>query len=756
MRIYGVTIFLSAFLLFQVQLFLGKYILPWFGGVPAVWTTCMLFFQLLLLAGYAYAHWIAAHLSARAQRALHLALLAAPLTVLALLYGSWGSPVLPDAGWKPHADQAPVGHIVRLLAAAVGLPFFVLSATGPLTQAWFSNRHPGRSPYRLYALSNLGSLLGLLSYPFAIEVWLPLRDQALLWAAGFLIFAVGMAACAMRAGQAPGAAAPGAGPAAAAAPRAIRFALWFGLAACASVLLLATTNQMSQEIAVVPFLWMLPLCLYLLSFILCFDSERWYARGRYAPLLVLGLVLSAVVLEQGAHTHLVAQIAVPALTLFVACMVCHGELVRLKPAPRHLTAFYLTVTAGGAAGGLFVGIAAPALFPALWEYPIALWAVAALLLAMLVRDRASVLYHGASWPVYAVAVAAALTVLVAVRDSLLPALPEPPGAWLFGAPLGITAAGLWLHRLQRRDKPRTARPGPAVAAGCAALGLFAVALGHLAYRPLADSVYHSRNFYGMLQVVEERPADAAAHRYKLRHGRIIHGYQYRAAARRHQPTSYYGHDSGVGLAIVSHPRRAQGLRIGVIGLGIGTLAAYGQRGDTLRFYEINPDVLRLAGVQATTFTYLRSSPARIEHALGDARIVLERELAHGRPGRFHILAVDAFSSDSIPIHLLTAEAVEVYLRHLDTQGVLAVHITNHFLDLKPVVRALAQRFELAYAFVEAQEGNLTWGNTWALLSRQPSLLEAPAIARAAARDEERDKHILWTDDYSNLLGALKL
>lgn len=764
MAVYGATVLLSAFLLFQVQLVLGKDILPWFGGVPAVWTTCMLFFQLVLLGGYAYAHWLAHRVPLRAQRHVHLALLAASIALLAALVVMWGSPLLPDTGWKPRAEQTPLWHIVRLLALAVGLPFFVLSATGPLTQAWFTVAYPATSPYRLYALSNLGSLLGLVTYPFLLEVWLPLRAQAWLWAGGFLLFAAGMAASAPGARLREALASAPPSPDGAPPPGPARRALWFALAGCASVLLLATTNQMSQEIAVVPFLWMLPLCLYLLSFILCFDSDRWYRRGVYGTLLVLGLALSAFVMERSVFASIGLQIAVPALTLFAACMVCHGELVRLKPPARHLTSFYLTITASGAAGGILVGIVAPSVFPGLWEYPIGLWAAAALLLVVLWRDGSS-LRASAVWPAGATLLAAALVTTYLLRDWLLPRLPELPDRWLFGAPTGITVGGLVVLGVAQRLRRNVIGAGAgatwlrcALAGGAAALALLllGVTLVSVTRRPLVDAVYQARNFYGVLQVIEDDADDPEVHLIKLRHGRIIHGLQYQAEARRNVPTTYYGEDSGIALALEHHPRRAEGLRIGVIGLGTGSLAVWARPKDTVRFYEINPDVLRLAGPDARTFTYLRDTAARVEVVVGDARLALERELARGATQRYDVLAMDAFSSDAIPMHLVTREAIAVYLQHLDPGGILAIHISNRYLDLKPVVRGIARHFGLGHVFVSSAEGDLTWSTTWALLARDRRLLEAGPIAEAAEADGAGEPATLWTDDYSNLLRVLKL
>jgi hypothetical protein len=527
---------------------------------------------------------------------------------------------------------------------------------------------------------------------------------------------------------------------------------------------------MSQDVAVVPFLWMLPLALYLVSFILCFDGDRWYGRGVWGTLLVLGLVLTAIVAERGVEARLWQQVAMPALTLLAACMICHGELVRLKPAPRHLTSFYLTITAGGAAGGAFVGIVAPAVFPGLWEYPLALWSVAGLFLAMLWRDRAASL----PWALAACA-AALLATAYLERDWIGPGLPILSDRWLFGGPTGAAVAGLaacgW-GRWRRRHgddapgaggdlaaRPRSAgtrRRAVAMTASVVALLALGVTLVGLDRRTREDVVRQSRSFYGVLQVVEEDRDDAESHQVKLRHGRIVHGVQYRAESRRREPTSYYGRDSGLGLAIEHHPRRGEGLHIGVIGLGTGSVAVYGQPRDALRFYEINPAVLGVAGPRGDTFTYLRDTPARVEVVLGDARTALERELARGARQRFDVLALDAFSSDAIPMHLLTREAVAVYLEHLTAGGVLAVHISNRYLGLEPVVRGLARHFGLAHAFVSSPPGNLTWSCDWALLARDPEALAGDAVAAAASADEPDAPALLWTDAYSNLFRVLKM
>jgi hypothetical protein len=782
---YAITIFLSAFLLFEVQLFLAKYILPWFGGVPAVWTTCMLFFQVLLLGGYGYAHWLAGRRSAVTQRAIHLTLIGASLALLLVAAFTWGTPLLPDSGWKPAAEDAPILYILLLLSVSVGLPFFVLSATNPLLQAWFSRAHPGVSPYRLYSLSNLGSLLGLVSYPFAVEVLVPLRQQSWLWTAGYLAFCVGIVAAGWQvADHRKKAVKKTSRDTQALSPGRVQYALWFALAACASVLLLATTNQMTQEIAVVPFLWMLPLTLYLLSFILCFDSDRWYSRQLYLPALLVMLALVTLLLEHGLKTHIFGQITVYSLALFVACMVCHGELARLKPNPRHLTAYYLAISFGGAFGGVFVGILAPYWFLGFWELPIGLVSCAALAVLVLWLDPKSYLRHGNNMPAYVVLTAALLLGGFVFSDklidvdstaSLFAALGGGSLVLLAGAAgvlilaTGVVGGlrprraapglllGRWLDSARTDKQARTRlKTGSAVAA----LLVFGAIHLTIAADPMEDTVRMTRNFYGLLAVMRDDADDPKEHALKLRHGRITHGLQYQAPERRLEPSTYYGPNSGISHAFRNHPKRlhAGTLRVAVIGLGTGTLAAYGRQGDDFCFYEINPDVVDLAYGRGATFTYLNDTPAAVSVVLGDARLTLEREAARNEPGDFDILAIDAFSSDSIPVHLLTREAFEIYLGRLADKGVLAIHISNRYVDLNPVVIRLAREFGLHIALIDSngKEAPGEYSSDWVLLSKDRWVVNTPAIAAVTDKTAAKSGAPLWTDDYSNVFQVVRM
>jgi SAM-dependent methyltransferase len=707
--LYALTIFLSAFLLFQVQPLIGKSILPWFGGGPAVWTTCMLFFQVLLLAGYAYAHLVRTCLRERGQALVHLGLLVLAMVLL---------PIGPSAELKPLGGDNPTWGILLILGLGVGLPYFALSATSPLLQAWFSTAFPTRSPYRLYALSNVGSLLALATYPSVVEPSLRLRVQEGAWSALFAGFAILCAGCAIRAWRArPGAlpvpavevpaasATPPAAEAAAAAPAVaaevaagapvrpsfFRYLMWLLLPACGSVMLLAITNQMCSDVGVVPFLWVLPLALYLVSFILVFQSDRFYWRPVFWPLLGLTAVVILWLLYTNVNAAIERQILGYSGGLFVCCMVLHGELARLKPHPRYLTSFYLLSSAGGAVGGVLVTLVAPQVFKAYFELHIGVAATFALALVAFCYE----------WYRH--------------RDRY--------GWWAMPL-LGTTSL--------------------------AAVVAVIVLLTQEAQDEIKYALTASRNFYGVLQVIEYNAENPHLHHYSLQHGRIMHGTQYPDSTLRYRPVTYYADNSGVGLAIL-HRRPGKPIRIGVVGLGTGTIAAYGGKGDVVRFYEINPEIRNLA---TTRFTYLADSAADCQIQMGDARLSLERD----PPQEFDVLALDAFSGDAIPIHLLTREAFQIYLRHLKPDGVLAVHCSNRFLDLKPVVLAISKDLGLSAAMIDSGD----WGRdeisacNWVLVTADKAFLESYPI-KSATTDESTvppSRYRLWTDDYSDLFSIM--
>lgn len=683
LQLYALTISLSAFLLFEVQPIIAKTILPWFGGSSAVWSTCMLFFQVALLLGYLYAHWLN-KLAPRRQAVVHISLLAISLAVL---------PIIPNPAWTRSPTMQPSLTILALLAATVGLPYFLLSATSPLLQAWYARSHREGLPYRLFALSNGSSMLALLSYPFLIEPNLSSRLQALLWSAGFVGFALLCGLTAWRS-SAESTLPSGQSPEDAAAvppPTWITHLLWLSLAASASVLLLAVTNHLTQDVAAIPFLWILPLAVYLLSFILCFESPRYYHRAIFVPLLVLSLGFLAYSLQPAtSKIDLRVNMGLFAAALFVCCMVCHGELVRLKPHPRHLTGFYVIVSLGGAVGGLFVGLLAPNVFHAYYEFPIGLAFCA--LIAAIVFTRA---------------------------------LLRAPRIWMqTGVSVMVVLLSGYLYLLHGI--------------------MFQMVDGYLVV---------ARNFYGQLRVADEgdpRIDDDAAR--KLVHGIINHGQQLLRDEYRRQPVTYFCPESGIGRAMKA--LEGQPRRIGILGLGCGTLAAYGLAGDTIRIYEINPLVVEIA---RRDFTYLKDTPAKVEVALGDGRLTLDAEPSD--PSQlFDILVMDAFSGDSVPVHLITREAFAVYFRHLKPTGILAVNITNTYLALEPVMERGADAFHkvaLVYHWTPKEDENICFSCSWTLIMDPATAKAHPELQREARVLQPERGFRIWTDDYSNMFRILK-
>ena len=766
--VFGLAIFASAFLLFQVQLLLGKFLLPWFGGTSAIWATCLLFFQVLLLGGYFYAHKISVSCRLSGQGKIHLLFLALSTLWILLAWYFWGSPLLPGPSWKPSPDAAPIAGILKLLLISVGMPFLLLSSTGPLLQNWYAHLELGaqkKAPYFLYALSNAGSLLGLLSYPLFLEPVFRLSAQSWFWGAGFGLFALCCAACAWQAHGSrlrPGEGQPmeeSFAPGDKEATARPRRWLWFTLPMLGSVMLLATTNFLTQDVAPIPLLWVLPLCLYLLSFVFTFHGT-WYRRGLFHPLFGITALLVILALFRGTNMRIISQVGISLAFLFAACMVCHGELARTKPGARHLTSFYLLLSAGGAAGGIFVAIIAPSIFPAFWEYQLGLWAITALLLVILFLDRGSWLHDPK--PDLLVPVAF-LTVVFAVPKYLahariirIPA--QIASAYNIGLGLLIvvcvwlafTGGPNWARRRKFRWYEITS----------IAIFLFLSTASCLQLNK-DNHAYRERNFYGAVAVHENWDRDMLHLAYELMHGRTTHGIQ--LTEKRKLPASYYGESSGAGLALMTNPQRAVGsMRVGAIGLGIGTIASYARPGDVYRFYEINPAIIRLAQGKGGYFSYLRDAPAAIEIAAGDARLSLEAEAARGDFQKFDVLLVDAFNGDSIPVHLLTKEAMALYLSHLrGPESVIAVHVTNRAIDLGPVVAGLAQTYGLKATLVRAPDrGGIFLQSDFILLTRGKAL-DTPEIKQAGHPMLQDPAHRvpenrIWTDDYSNVVRLLRV
>jgi hypothetical protein len=666
-----VAIFLGAFLLFLLEPLFAKLIFPRFGGSAAVWATCLVFFQSALLLGYLYADLTTRHLTPARQAALHAALLLVSIAFL---------PIKPHSIFSSLDASHPATHILVLLAASIGLPFILLSATSPLLQAWHARTTGGAEPYHLFALSNLASLLALLSFPFLIEPRIPSHRQASLWSGLFVVFAAMCSWLAWASGRGfhpVGAAAAtdvdGGHPA----PVLRERLLWLSLSACGSMLLLSVTNHITEDVAPVPLLWVLPLALYLLTFAMAFDRRRLYARGLMVRLLAVALCSLGYATYDTSFTESM-QVSVPlfCVGLFLCCLFCHGELARRRPAPQHVTSFYLMISLGGALGAVMVGILAPHLFAAGYEFPLSLCLTALLAVVVL-------------WPG------------------------------------GFVVRLFW---------------------GTVTVAMVVVLVFNV-YVYNKNALLTVRNFYGGLRVKQGRDWLKQPY-YTLYHGKVEHGAQFLNAPKSLQPTTYYGPDSGVGIALRHFSGAPQ--RVGVIGLGVGTIAAYGHAGDYFRFYEINPSVESIA---RNYFTYLRDTPAKVDIVAGDARLSLASE----RSQQFDVLAVDAFSGDAIPVHLLTKEAFALYLGHLKPGGILAVHTSNTYLDLGPVVQLLAD--DARYPARLISDGDdlrkLIDAADWVLVTRNESFLSnldetklhEPIIVPAKLR--------LWTDDYNNLFQILR-
>jgi hypothetical protein len=672
--LFGITIFISAFLLFQVQPMIAKMILPWFGGAAAVWITCMLFFQVALLAGYIYAHLLINRLKPQSQILAHGAMLCVSLCLL---------PVTPGQELRVMKDVDPLLHLLIILATSVGLPYFLLSTTSPLLQSWYASTYKKALPYRLFALSNLASLLGLLAYPFFIEPNFTLGAQSESWSAAYTVFA---AACfiasltALKQARRRKTVAPAKiekPDEKAAPPAAGDKVMWLLLSACASVLLLATTNYLTQNIASIPFLWIVPLALYLFTFTLCFDRSGWYRRQWYVW-IAAGFIaaMSYAVVEWGQNYSMMVTIPLFSLGMFMLCMFCHGELASRKPSPKYLTGFYLSLSMGGAVGGALIGIVAPRVLTGPFELPLSLIVCASLLFAVNFRQRTLVRL--------------ACIAIIAVT---------------------VWSAGSYIRSFT------------------------------------GSAEFLARDFYGGLKVAVYDKGKQSEHR-ALIHGVVSHGIQFTDPRLRNGHYSYYAESSGIGMALNNlQPGPRQ---VGILGLGVGALASYARPGDTFRFYEIAPLVEKVARQQ---FSYLADCRGKVDVITGDGRLSIEQE----PDSKFDILIMDAFSSDSIPTHLVTLEALRLYFGKLKPDGILALHISNRHLNLAPVLKKASDALNAGFVLIEA-EGDSSRGisvTDWVLMSTGRDLRAVPQINRAAIHPRFRDDVRLWTDDYSNLLQILR-
>jgi hypothetical protein len=682
--LYSLTVALGAFLLFLLEPLFAKMILPRFGGSAAVWTTCLVFFQSALLLGYYYADVLTRHLTASRQAATHIALMVVSLVLL---------PIAPHAVLTSPSSNYPAFHILVLLTASIGLPFILLSATSPLIQAW--KARTGAAAYHLFAISNFASFLALLSFPFLIEPRVSSHRQSQLWSTLYALFVLlcslsawmsrrenSTVVQAVKPAEQETTEPLAAEPAIAAPPSNNRdWILWLTLSACSSVLLLATTNHLTEDVAPVPLLWVLPLALYLLTFTMAFARRSLYSRWFMVRLVAVMLGSLGYAIYDPAITESV-QIAVPlfCLGLFVFCLFCHGELARLRPEPARLTTFYLVIAAGGALGAIFVGLVAPLLFAATYEYPLAL-CFTSLAAAAVLWDTV--------WPLRAF--------------------------WTIGTAALVAVLAYHVHAYER------------------------------------NSILVERNFYGGLRVQLhydwlKRPYHA------LYHGMIEHGAQYVDPPKNADPLTYYARNSGVGIAL-DFFGDLPSERIGVIGLGSGTIAAYAGSGDVVCYYEINPLIVKIANDQ---FSYLRNAitdGADVSIRMGDARL----SLAADDTEKFDVLAIDAFSGDAIPVHLLTREAIALYLQRLKPSGILAIHTSNTYLDLNPVVKLLADDAGVESRLISNNDDNrkLIDASDWMLLTRnQDFLLKLDETTLQESIDMPPGLRV-WTDDYNNLFQILR-
>ena len=749
LALFSATLFLSAGLTFLVQPMFAKFVLPLFGSTPAVWNTSMLFFQTTLLAGYLYAHESTRRLGVRRQSALHVAVLLVPLLVLPI--------GVPD-GWIPEGDSNPVPWLLGLLAIAVGLPFFVVSTTAPLLQRWLAaTDHPAAAdPYFLYRASNLGSVLGLLGYPLAVEPSLRLAQQGWLWSGGYGLLVLLVLACAAVVWRSPrGSEAggpiptPGSGVAAEdplgatdadpptgaiARPTVARRLRWVGLAFVPSSLMLGVTAAITTDIAPIPLLWSLPLSLYLISFILVFaPGARADGLHRAMVFALPGVVLLiSVLLLLEVRGPLWILVPVHLAGFFVVAVVCHGELARDRPAARRLTEFYLLISLGGALGGVFNAVVAPVLFDSLAEYPVAL-----VLAALCLPRRAPRIPPGpyARWLDLALPIA--LGTLVALMVSLVE-LAEGD-AQQYGRMFAFgMAAGVAVNFIRR-----PLRFGLSVGAIVLAVALAAA--------PDERELHRERSFFGVYRVTSAEGGDL----HRLVHGTTTHGAQDFSPGRERTPISYYHRRGPIGQLLAAMPP-SETRRAAIIGLGTGSVACYSKPGERWTFYEIDPTVERIAR-DPRYFTYLRVCPGEFDVVLGDARLRLPRAADR----RYGLIMADAFSSDAVPIHLITREALALYRSKLREHGIVAFNVSNSYVALEPVLGNLARDAGMACVAQEDRRGGEdgvpeTDASDWVVMARHARDLRAVAPHRRWQDCRRSPGSAPWTDNYSNLLGALDL
>ena len=672
----------------MVQPIIAKQILPWFGGSSAVWTTCMVFFQMVLLMGYGYSDWVVRRLDQRKQTILHTTLVLISLACL---------PIVASDQWKPDPDTEPSVRILLLLMATVGLPYFLLSTTGPLVQAWVAKTHPQVKVYRLFALSNLASLLSLLCYPPFIEPHINLKTQAMAWSGLYGLFALMVVLSAWRTLRAQVSIAIDHSVASvnaqSQAPNRSLVVLWYLMATLGSVLLLSFTNHMTQNIASVPFLWIVPLVIYLSTFILVFDvggsraQSGWYSRKWFMPILMFLLLLTANGMVEGYASTMNIYFALPlfCVLLFVACMFCHGELAAMRPGPQYLTQFYLALSVGGAIGGLLVGVLAPLVFDSFAEVQLALMACTFLVTYLL---------------------------------------------WQSTPPNG---SKVWTQSIS-----------------VAALGMSALTGWYLwdYSKPSENTIVSKRDFYGTLNVTQTGPLKDKETLRHLYHGTISHGWQYTDTQLRTKPISYFGPGAGISKTLEFYAQQRPSIDVGILGLGIGVLVAYGRETDHYRIYELVPSVLDIA---KKYFWYLTDTKAQVSFTLGDGRLSLERD----PPQQFDMLSIDAFSSDSVPMHLMTVEALQVYQKQIKPEGAIVYNVTNRLINLAPMVQLLAQHEGMTAILISDTTAHGDYYKTdFVIVTRNQKLIQDPRLA-SATRIVPIPGLKVWTDNHNNLFDVLR-
>lgn len=723
--LFTVTIFLGAALLFILEPMFARMVLPLLGGSPGVWITVVLVFQALLLAGYAYAHLSVSRIGPRRQSMLHIALVGIPILLL---------PIAVPSGWMPPADANPASWLIAVMGVSVALPFLMISSASPLLQRWFAatTHARARDPYFLFRASNLGSMVGLLLYPVLLEPMLGLGEQSRLWSAGYLLLTLLVVACAVVVWRSPRRAeepirSPGGPATGAVAPTAARRGRWLVLAFVPSSLMLGTTNFLTTDISPIPLLWVLPLAIYLISFVIAFSPR--YPRRRAlvrkaVPFLVLTLAATLLLKAAGPLWML---LSLHLLVLFLAAVMCHGELAIDRPSPRYLTAFYLWISFGGVLGGVFNAIVAPLVFNSFVEYPLAI--AAACMLLPWPERRASETWSRAldlAIPLGLGAVVLVATSLTRDSDAIGPYL--------------VVVAILLLVVFSLRARP--IRFGLAVAA--------LILAGAIPQGDGRSVLVQERSFFGVYRVVEDvRPVTGRL----LFDGTTLHGAQSLDPSLRMEPTTYYTTTGPVGDVFAAWSGRPTGARIGVVGLGTGSLACYGATGEKWTFFEIDPLVEQIAE-DPSLFTFLRDCPSEQRVVIGDGRLSLRR----AGPATFDMLILDAFSSDAIPVHLITREALALYRSKLGPDGVLLFHISNRYLDLHPVLGTLAE--DAGLASLARDDNSVTDADRRVWKTVSSWVVMAPDLAALGGLRDDADWYPLaagddlWTDDYSDVFGVV--